>query len=1022
MKYGDFSRIRLLKKLEQEKNFRKVLWQQGRVLTDADWNDLVLMDDQQNIKSLRDIIGKNGVPLEQENSFKIIPKEDKTNRYTIGKGRIYVDGILVENFSDVEAFSVDRNVIAQPYLPSPLINGQPVSDAVPTEPGIYLAYIKVMDGHITYIEDSNIQESALGDSDTSTRLQTRWQVLLHRLEDREVPKEFSNEESRWAPWISLESTSQDVSQRNISIGANNDGSLLEVFVEVDPFNIFSKRQLSLDPVKWEDNWIKVVQGGIFLDFDITSKHVNNLEIMYGLGRTFFNNPRQFFYFTRDDDDERQWHEEKSPPNQGLTNIIDIQLISNVEKNIQAFGIGYTLNGQFQKDFIYYNRQINSNWQEWIPIDRTRRISEFSVILNPNNKCIEIYAFPLEDKSSILYTKQKTPNGTEWTAWQEINAEDPRRFENINVGVNSRNQIIIFTLESQELWYTILTETDPLGNGWNLVGGDTQPAPFNGSICFENNPKKNRRLEVIGLFQTIPGPGDFVFSSVWNITEDENGEWKSKWKMINNEIPIIRIASSIDKMSRVNIFALEHEKGSILHSYIEDTKQISCQSVIPSWESKIKTSTLQMKARARPQKNLPDDPCLLPEQAGYRRLENQLYRIEIHESKIASKNATFKYSRDNAIVSSRILNISGEKITRITVASLGRDRLLRFKIGEWIEITDKLRDLRGMPGVLARINAIEGTDLIFDNSKLIPSDAKIDNDTFPQQFNPRAIRWDSPGVLDVKIPTENNGWIEIEDGIEVKFNNINSCKTADYFTIPARTSKADIEWPNGINGLPEFVDIEGIEYHYAKLALLEYTIDGGLKVISDCRDFFPPLNTLDKLVTPTLAPSQEPESQSVICWIHGTISEVEFPELLEKSTLPSIIGHGIKHGTGSTYSQRHRQNFSFNWFHFPISISYPVKPDTKITLQKIYILFDSNSRAKILQVDIYDGGLKKAGFAPLDLSGDHGKSPDESTTFSVSEEIVINSGIGISIKVSFTGTEQRPGIIDFRSVGVQLKID
>ena len=42
---GDFSRIRLSKKREQEKNYRKVLLQQGRVLTDADWNDYVDIQD-----------------------------------------------------------------------------------------------------------------------------------------------------------------------------------------------------------------------------------------------------------------------------------------------------------------------------------------------------------------------------------------------------------------------------------------------------------------------------------------------------------------------------------------------------------------------------------------------------------------------------------------------------------------------------------------------------------------------------------------------------------------------------------------------------------------------------------------------------------------------------------------------------------------------------------------------------------------------------------------------------------------
>jgi len=259
--------------------------------------------------------------------------------------------------------------------------------------------------------------------------------------------------------------------------------------------------------------------------------------------------------------------------------------------------------------------------------------------------------------------------------------------------------------------------------------------------------------------------------------------------------------------------------------------------IPSWDSKIKASMLQLKARARPQEPRPDDPCLLPGQAGYKRLENQLYRIEIHEPKSAS--ATFKYSRDNGTVYSRIIDISSEKIT---VSSIGRDRLLGFNNEDWIEITDNLHDSWGIPGILAHIKEVkvDGTDLILYYNSLIPPTAKIDNDSFPQRFNPIARKWDSKGALE--ISTENNGWIEIEDGIEVKFNNIDSCKTGDYFTIPARTLKADVEWPNGEDGLPEFVDIEGIEYHYAKLALLELSA-GELRLISDCRHFFPPLSTL-----------------------------------------------------------------------------------------------------------------------------------------------------------------------------------
>ena len=95
-----------------------------------------------------------------------------------------------------------------------------------------------------------------------------------------------------------------------------------------------------------------------------------------------------------------------------------------------------------------------------------------------------------------------------------------------------------------------------------------------------------------------------------------------------------------------------------------------------------------------------------------------------------------------------------------------------------------------------------------------------------------------------------------------------------------------------------MDIEGIEHHYAKLAFLEYTSDGNLTLISDCRDFFPPLNVLDDL-----SPQPKPvQPKPVICWIHGTISEVEFPVRL---IAPTAADPGIIHGTGSTYRQNHQ---------------------------------------------------------------------------------------------------------------------
>jgi len=58
----------------------------------------------------------------------------------------------------------------------------------------------------------------------------------------------------------------------------------------------------------------------------------------------------------------------------------------------------------------------------------------------------------------------------------------------------------------------------------------------------------------------------------------------------------------------------------------------------------------------------DDPCEVPERAGYKGLENQLYRVEINQgSADAGGNATeptWKWSRENGSVAAQILRIAG----------------------------------------------------------------------------------------------------------------------------------------------------------------------------------------------------------------------------------------------------------------------------------------------------------------------------------------------------------------------------
>ncbi len=1021
MTHGDFSIIRR----SQDEKFRKVLFQQGRVLTDADFNDHVNIEDSRETTYLKDIIGKNGIPIEENESFKITPTGG--NRFTIGKGRIYVDGLQIKNPRKVGNYTFldgEVKVIGQPYVPYLTIDDQFLSEAIPSEPGRYLVYLKAFDKLITYVEDPEIQDSALGDVDTSTRIQTTWQVLVHKLleDDEEIPRDGQNEKNKWAPWIPLAANdpkNNDI-ESEIRIGTDNKGEFLEVFAlsKSPQNNRIGLRQSSVKPILWEDRWNTAIDEARSSEFDIAVRQVGEIDILHHFGLGGNLQQITFNYFLRDD--ESRWGKKLPGPPAESTDIgiNQVRLIKDASDILYVFAFSNKFKG------IVYSRQDTATlkWDVWRGAGRgEREIDILKVILNPENRTLEVYTSNKD--GTIAWTRQTEPNSDHWTEWKKIELD--LTIADFAVTVNKKNQVVAFVNDSDEgdLWSAIVV--DELSHSNWVKAGINKPGRVIsslGSFDVRINTKKDNRLEVFGIFSDNESPD---FGTVWNISEDEEGKWNSNWESINKEqgLKAFNVTSATDRNSKLHIFAIakiEDGRRIVHHSYLEDDL-MSCDFDIPSWEKKIRPSTWQLKARTKPP-TLQSDECLLPEEAGYRSLENQLYRIEIHDSKSPEHSATFKFSRDNGTLYSKITDVSvitdtsSNSLTKITVASIGKDKLLRFKTGNWIEINNRLLELSGKPGILAHISRIEGNEIFCDNT--IPEDAILNNDNFPQSLNPTARRWDSSGILNVEIPSSNDGWIDIEQGIQVRFENVTDkteiCRTGDYGTFAARTSKGDIEWPRGEDESPELLGPDGIEYHYAKLAILEYSLENGIKIISDCRQFFNPLVNMLTL------PNTEPETKhtSLTSWVHGTMCQVEFPELLMPADRPP--GPGTIHGTGSTFRQ-HNANFEWNWFHFPINVSYPVDTEKKMRLQKIFILFDSNSKAKIVQIDIYKGKFKMKDFAPLDLSGNHSELPNPSNTFSMDEEIVIDQGLGISIKVSFTGETDRAEI-NFRSVGAELTIE
>ncbi len=271
--------------------------------------------------------------------------------------------------------------------------------------------------------------------------------------------------------------------------------------------------------------------------------------------------------------------------------------------------------------------------------------------------------------------------------------------------------------------------------------------------------------------------------------------------------------------------------------LDDPDHVLTCATVPDWSELIDESTGLLRGRAQPE-TTSSDPCTIPPGAGFRRLENQLYRVEIHDAGNVG-TATFKWSRENGSV---VVAASVTDTDELTVSSIGRDEVLGLAPGHWVELTDDTHELAGDPGTLVKIKSIAGNVLTVDTT----SSGPLDPAKFP--VKPKVRRWDDPaGTRKVTVPGANQGFLALEDGVEVRFEAGRRYNTGDYWLVPARTISGDVEWPanGGSPAAPLARPPEGIRHHYCKLALLRLSGEKW-EVTEDCRQLFPPLTGLHGL--------------------------------------------------------------------------------------------------------------------------------------------------------------------------------
>ena len=260
----------------------------------------------------------------------------------------------------------------------------------------------------------------------------------------------------------------------------------------------------------------------------------------------------------------------------------------------------------------------------------------------------------------------------------------------------------------------------------------------------------------------------------------------------------------------------------------------CLAAPAEWEALVAPRTAVLRARARPSDD-DETPCVVPAAAGYRRLENQLYRVEIHDPG-APGAATFKWSRDNGSI---VASWTDQGLDTLIVDGASRDRYLGFAAGNWVELTDDATELGGRPGTMVRLTQVDGDELTFD-----PATASGPTDRNLFARNPKVRRWDgADGIVPVEIPDADEGYIALESGIEVRFEDDAGYRTGDYWLIPARVNEPQIDWPEDPDADdPQVWDPRprspvGIRHSYARLAIVERDGDQW-QVVSDCRRIFP----------------------------------------------------------------------------------------------------------------------------------------------------------------------------------------
>jgi hypothetical protein len=198
----------------------------------------------------------------------------------------------------------------------------------------------------------------------------------------------------------------------------------------------------------------------------------------------------------------------------------------------------------------------------------------------------------------------------------------------------------------------------------------------------------------------------------------------------------------------------------------------------------------------------------------------------------------------------VTNSAGNNASQLVVQSLGRDQVVGFAPGNWIEILDDNLEFSGQPGELHQIDTVDFSARTITLATTLSGFAAGDTDP---KFHTRICRWDQSGKVyeqdgttvwwdidaqgrgDIPVPPPGTSLI-LENAITVTFNVSSSggeFRTRDHWMFFARTADGSVE---KLDAAPP----RGIYHHYARLSIVNFPNSA-----TDCRTPWPPATAAEE---------------------------------------------------------------------------------------------------------------------------------------------------------------------------------